>query len=124
MVYRALIKTHHMTSRKKIAVLTKSAVTHHCTVLLKTGSPPGVMLCEGKEPDVRSWVDTVKNLRYKDYQLLGREAVDSDAAGLAGIIGHGNVREVEKLKAFGTLLAADEGLLVWWKKNMGFGSGE
>jgi hypothetical protein len=49
-----------MTSRKKIAAISKSAAKHHCAVLLKTGSPPGVMLCEGMEDGVKSWINDVK----------------------------------------------------------------
>ena len=60
MMYRALIKTHHMTSRKKIQAITKSAKQHSCSVLLKTGKPPGVMIAEGTEDAVKRWVEGVK----------------------------------------------------------------
>ncbi len=46
---RALIKTHHMTSRAKIAAIAKSARRTRCAVLLKTGSrPPGVVVVEAE----------------------------------------------------------------------------
>ena len=65
MLYRALIKTHHMTSRKKITAITKAAKQYNCAVYLKTGMhPPGVMLgeCDGGEgeEDLKAWVKSVK----------------------------------------------------------------
>ena len=62
MLYRALIKTHHMTSRKKIAAITKAAKRYECAVYLKTGAhPPGVMIAESEgEKDMRGWVGAVK----------------------------------------------------------------
>lgn len=65
MLYRALIKTHHMTSRKKITAITKAAKQYNCAVYLKTGRhPPGVMLgeCDGEEgeEDLKAGVRSVK----------------------------------------------------------------
>ena len=61
MPFRVLIKTHHMTSRKKIQTLSKAAKAHSCAVLFKTGRPPGVMIAEAAdEASVMDWVDTVK----------------------------------------------------------------
>ena len=61
MPFRALIKTHHMTSRKKIQTLSKAAKTHACSVVFKTGRPPGVMIAEAAdESSLTEWVDTVK----------------------------------------------------------------
>lgn len=57
-MYRVLIKTHHMTSRKKILTITKAAKRLSCSVLLKTGAPPGVMIAEGE--DAGEWLDVVK----------------------------------------------------------------
>ena len=59
-LFRALIKTHHMTSRKKIQAITKSAKHNSCSVVLKTGKPPGVMIAEGSEEAVKQWVEGVK----------------------------------------------------------------
>lgn len=62
-LYRALIKTHHILSRKKISTITQAAKKFNCAVYLKTGAP-GVMLgeCEGKqgEQDLKDWVWSVK----------------------------------------------------------------
>lgn len=62
MLYRALIKTHHMTSRKKIAAIAKAAKSYNCAVYIRTGArPPGVMIAESEEDKgLRDWVDAVK----------------------------------------------------------------
>ena len=61
MLYRALIKTHHMTSRKKITAITKVAKRCECAVYLKTGIPPGIMIAESEEEEgVKGWVASVK----------------------------------------------------------------
>ena len=62
MLIRALIKTHHISSRKKIAVITKAAKRYDCAVYLKTGQhPPGIMIaeCEMVE-NMKNWVAHVK----------------------------------------------------------------
>jgi len=55
---RILIKTHHMTSRKKILTITKAAKRLSCSVLLKTGGPPGVMIAEGELAG--DWLEVVR----------------------------------------------------------------
>jgi hypothetical protein len=45
-VNQILIQTHHIISRKKIAHITKAAKRLSCSVLLKTGTPPGLMVVE------------------------------------------------------------------------------
>ena len=61
MSFRALIQTHHMTSRKKISALTKAAKKCSCAVVIKTGPSPGVMIAEAEDKeDVEAWVQTVK----------------------------------------------------------------
>ena len=57
---RILIKTHHMTSLKKIEKITKAAKKLECAVLLKTGRPPGVMLAEGDSRKAEEWLEVVK----------------------------------------------------------------
>jgi hypothetical protein len=58
-IRRILVKTHHMTSRKKILTLTVAAKNLKCSVLLKTGPrPPGIMLAEGEHAD--DWLKVVK----------------------------------------------------------------
>lgn len=111
-----------MTSRKKIAALTKSASHLQCSVLLKTGACPGIMLCEAdKLSSMQDWVEVVRRLRYKDYQLLKKETLVLHTVneGLAAILDRGKVLEIEKLNEFGTILG-DRELLSWWRKAMGF----
>ena len=57
-IYRILIKTHHMTSRKKILAITKAAKHLSCSVVLKTGGPPGIMVAEG--PGAMEWMEVVR----------------------------------------------------------------
>jgi hypothetical protein len=58
-IHRILIKTHHMTSRKKILNLTRAASNLQCSVLLKTGAhPPGIMFAEGGGAE--DWLKVVK----------------------------------------------------------------
>lgn len=59
-LYNALIKTHHITSRKKVAKLKKEAHRHARYVLLRSGGSPGLMYVEGEEAGVRAWVDCVQ----------------------------------------------------------------
>lgn len=47
-----------MTSRKKILVITKAAKRLSCSVLLKTGGPPGIMLAEGE--GALEWMEVVR----------------------------------------------------------------
>lgn len=57
-LYRILIKTHHMTSRKKILIITKAAKRLSCSVVLKTGGPPGIMVAEGE--GAMEWMEVVR----------------------------------------------------------------
>jgi hypothetical protein len=59
-IHRILIKTHHMTSRKKILAITKAAKRLSCSVLLKTGGPPGVMIAEGESGPALEWLEVVR----------------------------------------------------------------
>jgi len=58
LVHRILIKTHHITSRKKILTITKAAKRLSCSVLIKTGGPPGIMIAEGES--ALDWVEVVR----------------------------------------------------------------
>lgn len=121
-VYRALIKTHHMTSRKKIITLTKSASHLHCSILLKTGSCPGIMLCEADAlSSIQDWIEGVRKLRYKDYQLMKKEMVilAGEDSALRGIVDRGKVVEIDKLSDFGKTLGDGE-LNAWWRRAMGY----
>ena len=59
-LWHALIRTHHITSRKKVAKLKQAAATHHVYVLVRSGSSPGIMYVEGPQAGVESWVAAVQ----------------------------------------------------------------
>ncbi len=58
--FHALIRTHHITSRKKVAHLRKAAGKYDVYALLRSGGCPGIMYCKGSEDGVREWVATVQ----------------------------------------------------------------
>jgi hypothetical protein len=124
MLFNALIRTHHITSRKKVAVLKKAADAHNCYVLLRSGGSPGVMYVEGRrEEDVGAWVNTVQRLRYKDYQLVTKPAPQTDE-GCEGerdrdCTTRPGLREVDSVKEFGFIMK-ERGFLNWWRKGMGY----
>ncbi|KAF2492211.1 hypothetical protein BU16DRAFT_467684 [Lophium mytilinum] len=119
-VFNALIRTHHITSRKKVAKLVKAADKYACYVLLRSGGSPGIMYCEGNEEGVRSWVSTVQKLRYKDYQLVGRpnalvlETMDAKERPIRG-----HLHEVAAVKEFGAKMES-LGIWEWWRHAMGY----
>lgn len=121
MLFSALIRTHHITSRKKIAALKKAADAHNCFVLLRTGGSPGVMYVEGRrEEDVGAWVNTVQRLRYKDYQLVtrpGPRECETPEAGNVEV--EPGLREVDTVKEFGSVMK-ERGCWEWWRKGMGY----
>ena len=59
-LFHALIRTHHITSRKKVAHLRKAASKFDCYALLRSGGCPGIMYCKGGEESVKEWVGTVQ----------------------------------------------------------------
>jgi hypothetical protein len=71
--YTALIRTHHITSRKKVAALKLAAERHGCFALLRSGGSPGIMYVEGSEEAVRSWVSQVRvslSVTFNDFPFL------------------------------------------------------
>lgn len=120
-VYNALIRTHHITSRKKVAVLKAAAKKWDCYALLRSGGIPGVMFVEGKDQaSVQQWVDTVHALRYKDYHLVSPVA-KSDMLSTSGTLKLGSLDEISTVKEMGALME-QKGLHQWWRIAMGFGS--
>ena len=117
-IWAALIRTHHITSRKKVVTLKAAAKNFDCSALLRSGGTPGVMYCEGREDSVQKWVDSVHNLRYKDYQLVAPpgpapgEALRVEPRGFA-------FEEVATVKQFGAKME-EKGLTEWWREAMGY----
>lgn len=95
-----------------------------------------MMFVEGKEANVKDWVDVVHGLRYKDYQLVvgpedgtgkdqdviktGKETKTMDQGEVAEA---GELREVDSVKEMGAIMDA-KGLRNWWRVGMGFVKGE
>jgi len=92
---------------------------------------------EGEEAGVRAWVDSVQNLRYKDYQLLRRPAPLESGHGKRAEEGNGEEKEkegavgagdekrqggFEETDAVGDFAAKldGRGVLAWWRKAMGY----
>lgn len=121
MLYNALIRTHHITSRKKVAALKRAADTYSCHVLLRSGGCPGIMYVEGQEQgQVEGWVGVVKRLRYKDFQLVRKPGQLVSETG--DEIGNGKdigLNEVDSVKEFGHWMA-ERGVWGWWRKGMGY----
>lgn len=57
--WNALIRTHHITSRKKVAKLKQASSNYDVYALIRYGGAPGVMYVEGAERGVTDWVDFV-----------------------------------------------------------------
>ncbi|KAF2166388.1 hypothetical protein M409DRAFT_66830 [Zasmidium cellare ATCC 36951] len=124
--WNALIRTHHITSRKKVAKLRQAAATEDVYALLHSGRPPGIMYVEGTQAGVESWVATVQRLRYKDFQLASRPSVVERGANV--VDEDGNHRqpglfEVSAVKDFAADMEKRQ-VYAWWRKAMGFTGSE
>ncbi|OOQ82605.1 hypothetical protein PEBR_40368 [Penicillium brasilianum] len=126
MLYNALIRTHHITSRKKVAALKRAADVHQCYVLLRSGGCPGIMYVEGRDKvQVEGWVGVVRKLRYKDFQLVTRPGSLEPEGGQSEGQGEGKkefdigLEEVESVKEFGNCMEK-RGVWNWWRKGMGY----
>jgi hypothetical protein len=61
MHHRALLKTHHLTSRSKLSLVTNSASHLSLSLVLKTGRSPGILIAEGADREgLKGWVQGVK----------------------------------------------------------------
>ena len=121
-VYNALIRTHHVRSRRKIAALKTAANNHGCAVLLKSdGKPPGIMYVEAlSASQVKQWVEAVKKLHYLNYELVSPPSISVERmAALAVEVG---VSEVDTVKAFADQMQ-EKGVYSWWRTAMGYAHG-
>ena len=59
-LWNALIRTHHITSRKKVAKLRQAAEDYEVYALICYGGCPGVMYTEGAYDSVKEWVEFVR----------------------------------------------------------------
>ncbi|KAF2094382.1 hypothetical protein NA57DRAFT_46406 [Rhizodiscina lignyota] len=120
-LFNALIRTHHITSRKKVAHLKKAAERLSCSVLLRSGGSPGIMYCEGSETSVQEFVSVVQKLRYKDFQLAARPATKWRDTCTATTISHRSIGlcEVPTVKEFASEMEL-QSILLWWRQAMGY----
>ncbi|KAL1304181.1 hypothetical protein AAFC00_000605 [Neodothiora populina] len=128
-LYNALIRTHHITSRKKVTKLKQAADACDVFALIRSGGCPGIMYVEGREDGVRRWVGVVHNLRYKDYQLATRPAalVSETSSSQPSSIGtdkqlaqqQRGLHETDSVKDFAARMHA-RGVYAWWRRGMGF----
>jgi hypothetical protein len=137
-IWNALIRTHHITSRKKVSKLRTAASHHNVFALLRSGGCPGIMYCEGSEPGVKEWVATVQRLRYKDFQLAikpaAKQIAESQVPSNRGVTSreynakedvmgvddrYGKLDEIESVKEYGMTMER-MGLWNWWRKGMGY----
>ncbi|KAI1159381.1 hypothetical protein F5B18DRAFT_592652 [Nemania serpens] len=117
-LFTALIRTHHITSRKKLQRVRKAASQHELPfVLIKSGGPPGIMYAEGTEVDVAAWVSFVRGLRYKDFQCPRKPAANEVLVPSQPT--QGNFEEVTSVAEFGHFME-QKGLASWWKSAMGY----
>ncbi|ERF70463.1 hypothetical protein EPUS_04741 [Endocarpon pusillum Z07020] len=131
-MHHALIRTHHITSRKKIAALKAAAKKHGCFALLRSGGTPGIMYVQGEEEGVREWVGVVHGLHYKDYHLVAAPAAIKPTPAKSGpqstpsssakdADNTWSFEEIDTVKEFGKHME-EKGVLEWWRKAMDFTS--
>jgi hypothetical protein len=119
-MYAALIRTHHITSRKKVATLKAAAKQMGCAALLRSGGSPGVMYVESRRlEDVKKWVETVHGLRYKDYQLVSPPGVVPGRWPVKAAEERSGLEEVGSVKEFGVRME-EKGIGKWWRRAMGY----
>ncbi|KAI1813081.1 hypothetical protein GGS20DRAFT_577863 [Poronia punctata] len=119
-LFTALIRTHHITSRKKLQRVKKAASQHSLPfVLIRSGGAPGIMYAEGAEADVSEWVSFVRGLRYKDFQCPRKPAANEVL--VPKPTPQTNFEEVTSVTEFGQRME-QRGLASWWKSAMGYSS--
>lgn len=120
-LWNALIRTHHITSRKKIAKLRHAAGKEKVYALLRSGGSPGLMYAEGEREGIEEWVASVQRLRYKDFQLAIRpgmvqretDGFDTDPSERGTLYETGSVRDFAAQMERRRVMA-------WWRKGMGY----
>ncbi|KAH8173724.1 hypothetical protein LIA77_05143 [Sarocladium implicatum] len=73
-LYNCLIRTHHITSRKKLQRVRRAAEQFGLySLLIRSGGCPGIMFAETKDQGaLQAWVTAVQALRYKDFRCLAK----------------------------------------------------
>lgn len=115
-VFATFIRTHHVTSRKKLQRVKRAAAQFDVPfVLVRYGGSPGLMY--GESPDaasLTSWVSAVKDLRYKDFQCVWKPE-HKDVNEIVDVTGGFN--ETDTVSEFGQLMDR-KGLGDWFKTGL------
>ncbi|KAH7255446.1 uncharacterized protein BKA55DRAFT_736810 [Fusarium redolens] len=114
-LFNCLIRTHHITSRKKLSRVRRAAQQLNVDWLyVRSGGSPGIMFAEGRdEAGLTEWVSTVQALRYKDFKCVAKPARAEGVGGKTGF------DETESVREFGRVMD-EKGLGGWWKRGMGY----
>ncbi|KAK2598644.1 hypothetical protein N8I77_012039 [Diaporthe amygdali] len=116
-LFVSLIRTHHVTSRKKLQRVKKAAAHFDIPfVLVRYGGSPGLMYAESSEDsNLSSWVSAVKDLRYKDFQCVWKpEARQVNVGSETSTVPSGTFNETESVSSFGQVMD-QKGLGEWFK---------
>ncbi|KAI5467235.1 hypothetical protein BGZ63DRAFT_370695 [Mariannaea sp. PMI_226] len=129
-LFNCLIRTHHITSRKKVDRVRRAASQLQVDwVLIRYGGSPGIMFGEARsEAALVDWVAAVQALRYKDFRCVIRPgpaplAADEPREGGSDSLHRRTTGfdETESVADFAKQMEM-RGLSDWWKKGMGYGS--
>ncbi|KAI2611605.1 uncharacterized protein GGS25DRAFT_519914 [Hypoxylon fragiforme] len=118
-LFITLIRTHHITSRKKLARVKKAAALNSLHVIVRSGGSPGIMYAEGPaEAVVNEWVSFVQALRYKDFQCARKPLAHPVRASVT-FKHSGGFEELASVAEFGERME-QRGLGGWWRIGMGY----
>lgn len=116
-LFVTLIRTHHVTSRKKLQRVRKAAAHFDIPfVLVRYGGSPGLMYAESHAGScLSSWVSAVKDLRYKDFQCVYKPGARLvHGASTTSPVPSGAFNETESVSSFGQVMEW-KGLGEWFK---------
>jgi hypothetical protein len=115
-LFNCLIRTHHITSRKKLQRVRRAAQQLNVDWLfVRSGGSPGIMFAEARdEAGLTEWVATVQALRYKDFRCAAKPAL-AEGVGM----GRMGFEETESVAVFAKVMD-EKGLGTWWKRGMGY----
>lgn len=119
-LFVTLVRTHHVTSRKKLQRVKKAAAHFDIPfVLVRYGGCPGLMY--GESPDASSlgsWVSAVKDLRYKDFQCVCKpESKRLEEVPATPPLPSGAFNETDSVSDFGQIMDR-KGLGEWFKTGL------
>ncbi|KUI59634.1 hypothetical protein VP1G_06886 [Cytospora mali] len=119
-LFVALIRTHHVTSRKKLQRVKKAAAHFDVPfVLVRYGGSPGLMYGESSDASsLGSWVSAVKDLRYKDFQCVYKpESKQLEDVPITPPMSSSVFNETESVSEFGQIMDR-KGLGEWFKSGL------